>query len=107
MTARWTSLKSGNVIWRARANSVCENRLSPLIAITSASRSGNAVLRDVGRQLGRSALETGPNGLDDGDHRVPQRLGHLVVAQHDDPRQPVDQAAALDFELPVGARGAR
>src|SRR5579862_7698313 len=63
----------------------------------SAAGDDDSLVDDVCRQLGRSLLEGGENGLDDGVNRLGQRLADLVAVDDDGLGDTGDHVAPLDL----------
>ena len=81
---------------------------SPVSCRSSASRfcksdpppdKHDASIDDVGRELGRRALEREAHHVDDRDDRFGERLAHLVGVQDDGLRDTTDDVASLHFHL--------
>src|SRR6266850_638781 len=63
----------------------------------AAARDHDALVDDVGRELGWRTFKAGANGLHYRHHRLPQRLADLLVGDHDGLGNAVDQVAPLYF----------
>src|ERR1051326_4227208 len=63
----------------------------------AAAGDDDALVHDVGRQLGRRALQGDTDGLDDRGDRLAERLADLFVADDEGFRDAFDEVASLDL----------
>src|SRR5207237_9493438 len=67
-------------------------------ALPISARQHHAFFDDVGRELGRRALETRADCLDDRHHGLAQRLADLFVGDDEGLRDAVHEVAPLDLD---------
>ena len=84
----------GDVDRQAR---VLRDQLVQTAQLAGAAREHDAAVHQVRRELRRAALQRDADGLDDGRHRLLQRLAHLVRGDRQRLGQAGDQVAALDL----------
>jgi hypothetical protein len=85
---------------------VAKHLVEPLQQRAAAGQD-DALVDDVGGELGRGILERDPDALDDRPDRLAQRLGDLALVDRDLLGHAVDEVAALDVDGEAVAVGGR